>query len=307
MAIKRKKEDKNQTITTKTRKTREGSESSKRRRLSSDNADDSDDEGAMMVPLTPPSVAPLAEQKEGMTVSLMPPSIVRSAATQKEKKKKPTAEPTAPTPAPGPAPADRPTSSEPESATVDHEPATADQNVAAPAKTFKELVRPRCPLAPASPLAFTANLEQGVVDVLCETCERLGYTKATPIQEESIPVALTGRDIIGIAETGSGKTAAFALPILQSLLENNTPLYALVLAPTRELAVQIQNQFDALGSIMGLRSTLIVGGMEKIQQSISLGKKPHVIVATPGRSVVRSSQCRAIPHTLQNLGPSGEH
>ena len=56
-----------------------------------------------------------------------------------------------------------------------------------------------------------------------------------------------------------------------------------MLAPTRELAVQIQNQFDALGSIMGLRSTLIVGGMEKIQQSISLGKKPHVIVATPGR------------------------
>lgn len=96
-------------------------------------------------------------------------------------------------------------------------------------------------------------------------------------------MALTGRDIIGIAETGSGKTAAFALPILQSLLENNSPLYALVLAPTRELAVQIQNQFDAIGSVMGLRTTLIVGGMEKIQQAISLGKKPHVIVATPGR------------------------
>jgi len=135
-------------VTTKTRKTREGSESSKRRRLSSDSADDSDDEGA----LTPPSVAPLAEQKEDMKFSLTPPSIAPSAVTQKEKKKKkPTAEPTAPTPAPGPAPADRPTSSEPESATVDHEPATADQNVAAPAKTFKELVRPGVPL-PRRPL-----------------------------------------------------------------------------------------------------------------------------------------------------------
>ena len=96
---------------------------------------------------------------------------------------------------------------------------------------------------------------------------------------------MTGRDIIGIAETGSGKTAAFALPIIQSLLLSKTPspLYALVLAPTRELAVQIQEQFNALGSIIDLRTTLVVGGMEKVQQAIALTKKPHVIVATPGR------------------------
>lgn len=125
MATKRKKEEK--MTTTKTSKTREGSESSKRRRISSDNADDSDDEGAM--------------------VSLTPPPIAPSAVTQKEKKKtkKPKAEATAPEPTPAPAPAERPPSSEPESATVDHEPPTADQNVAAPAKTFKELVCPDPP------------------------------------------------------------------------------------------------------------------------------------------------------------------
>ncbi|EQL03388.1 ATP-dependent rRNA helicase RRP3 [Ophiocordyceps sinensis CO18] len=86
----------------------------------------------------------------------------------------------------------------------------------------------------------------GIVDSLCEACEALGYKHPTPIQEKSIPVALEGRDIIGLAETGSGKTAAFALPMLQALLDKPQPLFGPKL-------------------------------------SIALGKKPHVIVATPGR------------------------
>lgn len=82
--------------------------------------------------------------------------------------------------------------------------------------------------------------ELGIIDALAESCETLGYKKPTPIQAESIPLALQGRDIIGLAETGSGKTAAFALPILQALMEKPSSLFGLVLAPTRELADQVR-------------------------------------------------------------------
>ena len=91
--------------------------------------------------------------------------------------------------------------------------------------------------------------------------------------------------MIGLAETGSGKTAAFALPMLQALLEKPQPMFGLVLAPTRELAAQIGQAFEALGSLISLRCAVIVGGLDMVPQSIALGKKPHVIVATPGRLV----------------------
>lgn len=107
----------------------------------------------------------------------------------------------------------------------------------------------------------------------------------TAIQQKSIPVALQDRDIIGLAETGSGKTAAFALPMLQALLDKPQPFFGLVLAPTRELAAQIGQSFEALGSVISLRCAVIVGGLDMVPQSIALGKKPHVIVATPGRLV----------------------
>ncbi|KAI2629421.1 DEAD-domain-containing protein [Xylaria nigripes] len=154
-----------------------------------------------------------------------------------------------------------PASDSPESTTLDEDvPAAADTD--ASRKTFKEL---------------------GIIDSLCDACASLKYTHATPIQAKSIPEALAGRDIIGLAETGSGKTAAFVLPILQSLLEHPSPFYALILAPTRELAQQIGQQVDALGATISVRSCTIVGGLDMVAQSISLGKKPHVIVATPGR------------------------
>ncbi|XP_069823443.1 probable ATP-dependent RNA helicase DDX47 isoform X1 [Dendropsophus ebraccatus] len=125
----------------------------------------------------------------------------------------------------------------------------------------------------------------GVTDVLCETCEQLGWKQPTKIQIEAIPVALQGRDIIGLAETGSGKTGAFALPILQTLLENPQRLYALVLTPTRELAFQISEQFEALGSSIGVKSAVIVGGIDMMSQSLALAKKPHIVIATPGRLI----------------------
>ncbi|XP_004411131.1 PREDICTED: probable ATP-dependent RNA helicase DDX47 isoform X2 [Odobenus rosmarus divergens] len=125
----------------------------------------------------------------------------------------------------------------------------------------------------------------GVTDVLCEACDQLRWTKPTKIQIEAIPLALQGRDIIGLAETGSGKTGAFALPILNALLETPQRLFALVLTPTRELAFQISEQFEALGSSIGVQSAVIVGGIDSMSQSLALAKKPHIIIATPGRLI----------------------
>ncbi|KAK4570146.1 ribosomal RNA processing protein [Recurvomyces mirabilis] len=123
----------------------------------------------------------------------------------------------------------------------------------------------------------------GVTESLCDACTNLGFKAPTAIQAESIPIALSGKDIIGLAETGSGKTAAFALPILQALLDNPQPMFGLVMAPTRELAYQISQQFEALGSLISVRCAVIVGGMDMVPQAIALAKKPHIVVATPGR------------------------
>src|SRR5579862_7340689 len=104
----------------------------------------------------------------------------------------------------------------------------------------------------------------GVIPELCEACEKLNYKHPTPIQAASIPEALNGRDIIGLAETGSGKTAAFAIPILQALMEKPSPLFACVLVPTRELAFQITAQFEALGAGIGVKVATITGGMDNM-------------------------------------------
>jgi ATP-dependent RNA helicase DDX47/RRP3 len=123
----------------------------------------------------------------------------------------------------------------------------------------------------------------GLIDPLLQAIEQVGYKSPTEIQAEALPHALQGRDIIGVASTGSGKTAAFALPILQKLWDEPKGLFACVLAPTRELAYQISQQFESLGSAMGARCAVIVGGMDMPTQAIALAKRPHIVVATPGR------------------------
>ncbi|TFY76963.1 hypothetical protein EWM64_g7047 [Hericium alpestre] len=123
----------------------------------------------------------------------------------------------------------------------------------------------------------------GLIEPLLEALEQLKFSTPTDIQREALPHALEGRDVIGVASTGSGKTAAFALPILQKLWEEPKGLFACILAPTRELAYQISQQFEALGAPIGVRCVVLVGGMDRIQQSIALAKRPHIIVATPGR------------------------
>ncbi|XP_017980727.1 PREDICTED: DEAD-box ATP-dependent RNA helicase 10 [Theobroma cacao] len=130
-------------------------------------------------------------------------------------------------------------------------------------------------------------------DELVEACDSLGWKNPTKIQVEAIPHALEGKDLIGLAQTGSGKTGAFALPILHALLEchskqgyKSAPVFfALVLSPTRELAIQIAEQFEALGSGISLKCAVLVGGVDLMQQQIALGKRPHIIVGTPGRLV----------------------
>lgn len=123
----------------------------------------------------------------------------------------------------------------------------------------------------------------GVCEQLTEACDALGWKKPSPIQVQSIPLALEGRDLIGLAQTGSGKTAAFAIPILQALLEKPQPLFACVLSPTRELAIQIAEQFEALGSGIGVKCVVVVGGVDMMAQAIALAKRPHILVGTPGR------------------------
>jgi ATP-dependent RNA helicase DDX47/RRP3 len=124
----------------------------------------------------------------------------------------------------------------------------------------------------------------GVVDALCAAIDGIGWKVPTDIQRESIPEALKGRDVIGLAETGCGKTGAFSIPILQALLLNPQRLFAVVLAPTRELAFQINEVFEALGATIALSTVCIVGGIDMVTQAIALAKKPHVIVATPGKT-----------------------
>ncbi|RYP62042.1 hypothetical protein DL770_009654 [Monosporascus sp. CRB-9-2] len=166
----------------------------------------------------------------------------------------------------------------PESATLEESAEDVGSNEASKPKTFKDL---------------------GIIDELCEACESLGYKNPTPIQAQSIPLALQNRDVIGLAETGSGKTAAFALPILQALLEHPQAYFGLVLAPTRELAHQIGQQFEALGSLIAVRCAVIVGGLDMVQQAIALGKKPHIIVATPGRLLDHLEKTKGF--SLRNL------
>ncbi|CAF1001584.1 unnamed protein product, partial [Brachionus calyciflorus] len=118
---------------------------------------------------------------------------------------------------------------------------------------------------------------------LNEQCKQIGYKTPTPIQHQCIPRILNGEDVIGCAKTGSGKTAAFALPIIQKLSEDPYGIFALILTPTRELAYQIADQFRLLGKPINIKDCVITGGIEMTEQAIQLSDKPHIVISTPGR------------------------
>lgn len=129
----------------------------------------------------------------------------------------------------------------------------------------------------------------GICDSIKRALDEEGYTNPTPIQEQSIPKLLTGKDLLASAQTGTGKTAAFAIPILQQLHLNSSQskgprkVKALVVTPTRELAIQIGESFDTYGKYVGLRNTVIFGGVKQEAQIQALRRGVDILIATPGR------------------------
>ena len=125
----------------------------------------------------------------------------------------------------------------------------------------------------------------GLQPALVRACESLGYTEPTPIQKQAIPVILGGSDLIGCAETGTGKTAAFLLPLIQRMSERERPgVRLLVLAPTRELATQIDASYRSLAPKKGaLRCVNVIGGTGMASQTAGLRRGASIVVATPGR------------------------
>lgn len=128
----------------------------------------------------------------------------------------------------------------------------------------------------------------GIAPKILEALDRMKFTVPTPIQHKAIPVAAEGKDIIGIAQTGTGKTLAFAIPIIQHLSQKKGR--CLVLVPTRELAIQVDETFQKLAPLFGMRSAVLIGGASMHLQLQALRKNPRILIATPGRLVDHMSQ-----------------
>ncbi len=137
--------------------------------------------------------------------------------------------------------------------------------------------------------------ELGIIEPILRALHEEGYRTPTPIQQQAIPIVLQKKDLLGVAQTGTGKTAAFAVPILQLLgikvgagggahhARKRRHIRCLILTPTRELAVQIEESFEAYGRHMGLTSVVIFGGVSQGKQTSALQRGVDIIVATPGR------------------------
>jgi ATP-dependent RNA helicase DeaD len=116
-----------------------------------------------------------------------------------------------------------------------------------------------------------------------KSIEKMGFEEASPIQSQTIPLALEGKDIIGQAQTGTGKTAAFGIPLMENIDINNENVQGIVIAPTRELAIQVSEELFKLGYGKRARVLAVYGGQDIDRQIRALKKKPHIIVGTPGR------------------------
>lgn len=125
--------------------------------------------------------------------------------------------------------------------------------------------------------------EFGLEPKVLQAITELGFEEATPIQTKSIPIALEGRDLIGQAQTGTGKTAAFGLPLINKIPREEERIVALIMTPTRELAIQVAEEIGRLSRFKGTRSLPIYGGQDIVRQIRALKKKPQIIIGTPGR------------------------
>ena len=144
----------------------------------------------------------------------------------------------------------------------------------------------------ANPIRFwrESDIPESILDVI----EKVGYKEPSPIQRQAIPIGLTNRDIIGVAETGSGKTAAFLIPLLvwiqtlpkQTRVEEaDQGPYAIIMAPTRELAQQIEEETNKFGEPLGIRSVAVIGGLSREEQGFKLRLGCEIVIATPGRLI----------------------
>jgi len=141
-----------------------------------------------------------------------------------------------------------------------------------------------------------------IIKPILDALQKEGYENPTPIQEKAIPSILEKKDVLGCAQTGTGKTAAFAIPILQNLTENENhqkQIKALILTPTRELAIQIEENFQAYGRYLNLKTLVIFGGVKQHQQEQDLKKGVDILIATPGRLLDFISQGIVKLHHLQ--------
>ncbi|OAA38096.1 ATP-dependent RNA helicase DBP8 [Metarhizium rileyi] len=146
----------------------------------------------------------------------------------------------------------------------------------------QKTIQPQNPiLAPTDPNTSFSSLN--VRPWLVQSLSNMAIQRPTGIQKGCIPEILNGRDCIGGSRTGSGKTVAFAVPMLQKWAEDPSAIFGLVLTPTRELALQIYEQFKAISSPQSLKAILVTGGSDMRPQAIAMAQRPHVVIATPGR------------------------
>lgn len=144
---------------------------------------------------------------------------------------------------------------------------------------------------------------KGIPEWLVKQLDKLGIFRPTPVQAGTIPEAMNGYDVIGAARTGQGKTLCFAIPILASLAEDPGAFRGLVLTPTRELALQIGQQFQVLSETIKIRVLTIIGGVDLGEQQRQLAAKPHVLIATPGRlaQIIKDGSCASHIASLRRL------
>ena len=141
--------------------------------------------------------------------------------------------------------------------------------------------------------------ELGISASILGQLQKLGFNTPTPIQHQAIPIAISGQDLMGIAQTGTGKTMAFGIPMIQNLDKNKGT--GLVLLPTRELAAQVDQSLQTLGRSFGLRTAILIGGTPIGPQVRALANRPNIIIATPGRLIDHLNRKRTILSNVKIL------
>lgn len=138
----------------------------------------------------------------------------------------------------------------------------------------------------------------GIAPKLMEILDKNGFVSPTPIQQQAIPIAISGKDVMGIAQTGTGKTLAFGIPMLQKIAREKCQ--GLVLLPTRELAIQVNDSLQKIGRSLNLKTAVLIGGESMGRQLAALRRQPHILIATPGRLIDHLQQNAA--GVIKNIG-----